>query len=372
MTHTPAQSGTAPLRLSFREQDRTFARAFEVLREGIALRAFPGAAVAVALNGEVVALKGFGHFTYDVTSPQVEAHSIWDLASVTKAVATTTMAMLLCERGWLDLEQSLGSILEDFGFDEERGRVTLRMLLAHSAGIPGYVKFFETEKNAQDLYRAAVTLPLEAKPGARTEYSDPGFILLGAALERIAATTLDSFCREEILQKLSMTETTFGPPESWRDRIPPTEDDHTFRRKIIQGEVNDENAWVMGGVAGHAGLFASALDVAKFAQCMLNGGAPILRRETVARFTRREAAPPDTSRALGWDTPSQPSQSGKYLSSTSFGHLGYTGTSLWCDPQRQLSVTLLTNRTWPDRSSQLIKQIRPNFHDAVMQGLGLT
>ncbi len=143
----------------------------------------------------------------------------------------------------------------------------------------------------------------------------------------------------------------------------------TFRSRIIQGEVQDQNAFVLGGVAGHAGLFSTAEDLARFAHAMLNGGRPILQPETVALFTRRESAPAGTSRALGWDTPSVPSQSGRYFSTASFGHLGYTGTSLWIDPERQLSITLLTNRTWPDCSNPAIKQVRPRFHDAVIEAL---
>ena len=137
----------------------------------------------------------------------------------------------------------------------------------------------------------------------------------------------------------------------------------------MQGEVNDENAWVMGGVAGHAGLFAPATDLARFAECMLRGGSPILKPATLELFARREVSPIGTSRALGWDTPSHPSSSGTHFSTRSFGHLGFTGTSLWIDPERQLSVTLLTNRTWPDRSSQAIKQIRPLVHDAIVEAL---
>src|SRR5258705_7996109 len=137
-----------------------------------------------------------------------------------------------------------------------------------------------------------------------------------------------------------------------------------FRGRIVKGEVQDENASILGGAAGHAGLFSTAEDTALFAHAMLSGGRPILRPETVNLFTRRETAPEGTSRALGWDTPSSPSQSGKYFSPRSYGHLGYTGTSLWIDPDRQLSVTLLTNRTWPDCKNQAIKQVRPKFHDA--------
>jgi CubicO group peptidase (beta-lactamase class C family) len=166
-----------------------------------------------------------------------------------------------------------------------------------------------------------------------------------------------------------MSRTRFNPPAEWKTGVPPTEEDHTFRHRIIQGEVNDENASVIGGVAGHAGLFACAPDVARFAECMLRGGSPILNPATVDLFTRRETTPAGTSRALGWDTPSQPSSSGRHFSPRSFGHLGFTGTSLWIDPERRLSVTLLTNRTWPDRGSKAIRQIRPLVHDAIIEAL---
>jgi CubicO group peptidase (beta-lactamase class C family) len=216
---------------------------------------------------------------------------------------------------------------------------------------------------------AACTTPLVADPGTRAQYSDIGYIVLGELLSQVAEEPLDSFCQREIFGPLGMTETGFCPGADLVRRIPPTEDDQTFRHKIVRGEVNDENAWVLGGVAGHAGVFSTAADLARFAQCLLRGGGPILRRETVALFTRREATPPGTPRTLGWDTPTPPSQSGRYLSPRSFGHLGFTGTSLWIDPERELAIILLTNRTWPDRNSQLIKEVRPAFHDAVVESL---
>src|SRR5262249_5911034 len=199
--------------------------------------------------------------------------------------------------------------------------------------------------------------------------SDIGFILLGEALTRLAQCPLDQFWEDEIYDPLRLKMIAFNPPHSWKALIPPTEDDKTFRKRTIRGEVNDENAWVMGGVAGHAGCFATVLDVAVFAQCMLRSGQLLLKPHTVDLFTQRQSSPQGTSRALGWDTPSAPSQSGNHLSARSYGHLGFTGTSLWIDPERQLSVTLLTNRTWPDRKSQAIKTIRPAFHDAVMAAL---
>ena len=243
------------------------------------------------------------------------------------------------------------------------------MLLAHSSGLPAYEQLFQRAKTREQLLEAAFATPLITLPEMRAAYSDIGFIILGVALERLADESLDRFCQREVFGPLAMAQTTFNPAKGLREGIPPTIDDRTFRHRVIQGEVQDENASILGGVAGHAGLFSTAGDIALFAHAMLNGGYPILRAETIALFTRRESAPEGTSRALGWDTPSPPSQSGKHFGLRSFGHLGYTGTSLWIDPDRQLSITLLTNRTWPDCQNQAIKQVRPAFHDAIVEAL---
>jgi len=381
----PAPHPSSTLLEAFKHQDKIFAPAFAILHEAINQKAFPAASVAVTHSGSLVALKALGSFTSEAGAPSssrslreggqdaLHPTTLFDLASLTKAVATTTIAMLLYERGLLDLEAPVSAIVPEFttdaARDPRRQEVTLRMLLAHSSGLPAHEKFFLKARTRAELLQAAFTTPLAVDPATRTEYSDIGFIILGTALERLADESLDRFSQREIFAPLAMTHTTFNPPLEIRAKIPPTADDQTFRRRIIQGEVQDENASVLGGVAPHAGLFSTAEDLAKFAQAMLNHGSPILRPETVALFTRRESTPPGTSRALGWDTPSAPSQSGKYFSPQSFGHLGYTGTSLWIDPARQLSITLLTNRTWPDSSNQAIKQIRPKFHDAIIEAL---
>lgn len=298
------------------------------------------------------------------------------------------MAMILYERGLLELEAPVAGVVPEFlandceEDDRRRRDVTFHMLLAHSSGLPAYEKLFLKAYSREDLLRAAFTASLSTDPGTHAEYSDIGFIVLGAALERIARETLDVFCQREVFGPLGMIHTTFNPPKESRSKIPPTADERpdgkysastparsTLRQRVIQGEVQDENASILGGVAGHAGLFSTAGDLARFAHAMLHGGRPILRPEAVALFTRRESTPPGTSRALGWDTPSVPSQSGKYFSPKSFGHLGYTGTSLWIDPERQLSITLLTNRTWPDCGNQAIRQLRPRLHDAIVESL---
>jgi serine-type D-Ala-D-Ala carboxypeptidase len=400
-------------------QEKTFSLAFSILQNAIASRAFPAASIAVTHQNRLVALKAFGYFTYGDNSEgapssslrslqrqggnvDVTPSTLFDLASLTKVVATTPMAMLLYERGQLDLDTPVVAIIPEFAAatpkDPRRQDVTLRMLLSHSSGLPAYEKLFLKAHTRDELLHTAFTTPLSADPATRAEYSDIGFIILGAALERIAEESLDRFCQREIFGPLGMSHTTFNRSPESRQNIPPTADEReeeqcgagtparesqnshslpsasqqsrsTFRKKIIQGEVQDENAFVLGGVAGHAGLFSTAEDIAKFASAMLHGGQPILRPETVRLFTRRESAPKGTSRALGWDTPSTPSQSGKYFGPNSFGHLGYTGTSLWIDPDRQLSITLLTNRTWPDCSNQAIKNVRPRFHDAIVDAL---
>lgn len=355
---------------AYQQQDTVFRRAFDALRQAIADQAFPAASVAITRLRKLIALKALGRFTYETDSPEVTAASIFDLASVSKVVATTTTAMILYERGLLDLEAPVAAVTPEFrGEDSRRGNVTLHMLLAHSSGLPAYERLFLRAKTREELLHAAFTTPLVTDPGTRAEYSDIGFIILGVALERIADETLDSFCQREVFGPLGMTRTAFNPAAASKSSIPPTVEDRTFRQRVIQGEVQDENASVLGGVAGHAGLFATAEDVAIFAHAMLDGGRPILRPETLALFKRREPGPEGTSRALGWDTPSSPSQSGHQFSASSFGHLGYTGTSLWIDPERQLSVTLLTNRTWPDCGQQAIKEARPRFHDAVIEAL---
>jgi serine-type D-Ala-D-Ala carboxypeptidase len=388
---TASHPSSAPIE-KFDHQDRVFAQAFAILHEAINQKAFPAASVAVTHGGSLVALKALGRFTYEAGAPSfasfakepalsspeggqgaVNPSTLFDLASLTKVVATTATAMLLYERGLLDLEAPVSAIVPEFttdaARDPRRREVTLRMLLAHSSGLPAHEKFFLKVHTRAELLQAAFTTPLAADPATRAAYSDIGFIILGVALERLSDESLDRFSQREIFAPLGMTHTTFNPPLELRAKIPPTADDQTFRRRIIQGEVHDENASTMDGVAPHAGLFSTAEDLAKFAQAMLNQGGPILRPETISLFTRRESTPPGTSRALGWDTPSSPSQSGRYFSPQAFGHLGYTGTSLWIDPTRQLSITLLTNRTWPDCSDQAIKQIRPEFHDAVIEAL---
>ncbi len=357
--------------------DSGFAAAYRVIDDAIAARAFPGCAFGVLAGGKVVLEDSRGRFTYDEGAPAVTAETIFDVASITKVVSTTSLAMLLNQRGLLDLDTPLGEVLPGFVVGRVNGararKVTLRHLLAHSSGLPGTVQFFKTETTPAGLFRACLEVPLEAEPGTRAEYSDPGFILLGKALEVLTREPLDTWAKREIFEPLGMTLTGFQPPLSARAFIPPTEEDTALRHRRIQGEVQDENAWVLKGVAGHAGLFSNVTDLLRFAGEFLECGraktkAGLFAPETIARFAQRQG-PEGSSRALGWDTPSENSTSGRHFSPHSIGHLGFSGCSLWIDLDAEVAVAMLTNRTWPDRQTRLIREVWPAFHDKIREAL---
>lgn len=363
-----------------RESD-PFGAAYRLLEEAIAACAFPGCAFGVLAGGAVVLKGALGRFTYQPESSAVTTETRFDVASLTKVVATTAAAMLLVQRGQIDLETPLGELLPEFVASRAPGdlarQVTLRHLLAHNSGLPGYVELFRTATTPESLFRACLELPLEAEPGTRAEYSDPGFILLGKALEARTDEPLDSWVRREIFGPLRMETTGFCPVPAQRSSIPPTEEDTWFRHRLIQGEVQDENAWVLGGVAGHAGLFSNVADLLRFAGAVLssqagidpNGTPNLFDPGVLKQFTQRQG-PAGSSRALGWDTPSpNASSAGRHFSGHSVGHLGFSGCSLWIDLDAAVTIVLLTNRTWPDRKNQLIREVRPAFHDAVREAL---
>jgi CubicO group peptidase (beta-lactamase class C family) len=351
-----------------------FTAARDCLREAIEQRVFPGAAWGVLHQGKVIAIDGAGRFTYNDASPAVRPETVFDLASITKVVATTAACMLLADRGLFHLDARLGDLLPGFVVGMEPGsgkeRVTLRMLLAHTSGLVGYAPLFRSYTTPEALLREILQMPLESRPGEKTEYSDFGYILLGKVIEVLAGQPLDIFCTRAVFAPLGLKSTCFLPPDWWRTGIPPTEEDRTFRHRVIQGEVQDEHAFVLGGVGGHAGVFGNVEDLLRFAQCILDegrtgDGQQLFQATTVAEFATRQGS----GRALGWDVPTEGSSSGHFFGSRSIGHLGYAGTSLWIDPEQQLAVVLLTNRTWPDRSNEAIRQFRPVFHDAVLESL---
>jgi serine-type D-Ala-D-Ala carboxypeptidase len=355
-------------------------RTAALLAQAVRDRVFPGCVYAASVEGRVRAHQAVGRFRYEPDSPSVRLDTRYDIASLTKVIAATPAAMLLYDRGLLRLEQSVAELLPQFlaahPEDQRRRAVTVRMLLDHSSGLPGYGRLFEAATGRNGILELAMQQPLIAHPGVRTEYSDIGFILLSAILEQLAGEPLDRFCQREVFSPLSMHATGYAPPLPMRAAIPPTEIDREFRHRVIQGEVHDENAWAMGGVSGHAGLFADALDCLRFAGCMLNRGSStagqrLFEAATVELFATPTCQPADSSRALGWDTPSVPSSSGSRFSARSIGHLGFTGTSLWIDRETRLAVVLLSNRTWPDRGNHAIRALRPRFHDTLRAELGV-
>lgn len=355
-----------------------FPAADRVLQQAVSERAFPGAAYGVQ-SGEQTFIATAGGFTYGPGAPVVQPHTVFDMASVSKVMATTAMAMLLWQRDLLDLDRPVGDALPEFVRTEPpnsaKRLVSPRMLLAHSSGLPAYERLYERCPTRQSLLDACLQMPLEAAPDTRAAYSDIGFIVLGHLLETIAGESLNAFCQREIFSPLGMASTLYCPLEEMRSSIPPTGIDVGLRRGFVQGEVHDDNCWRLGGISGHAGLFSNVADTLCFARCILRGGAPVFTPRTIALFTARQIVPAQTSRALGWDTPSAHSSSGHCFSAHSVGHLGYTGTSVWIDMEKDVAIVLLTNRTFPGNGpegiSQSIQRVRPLFHNAVMQELSL-
>lgn len=332
---------------------------------------FPGAVLLVARHGLIVLDEAFGNMGYNEFNRPMPLNAIFDMASVTKCVATTTACMLLYERGQLDLDAPAQKYLPEFtGAGKEK--VTIRNLLTHSSGLMAYRRYFLEFRAPGEIIRTILNEPLENPVGAKTVYSDLGIILMGKIVEKLAGQPLDVFCREQIFQPLKMHETFYNPPPPLLARIPPTEFD-LWRGRMVHGQVHDENAFALGGVSGHAGLFSTARDLAAFLFMLLNNGAydggRLLKPETIALFTSRQSVVSGSSRALGWDTPDGKNSAGTLMSGRAFGHTGYTGTSVWTDPEKKLFVILLTNRVHPTRNNQKLLPFRAKLHEAVMKAV---
>lgn len=366
--------------------------AYDVLEKAIAARAFPGATLAVGYRGKV-AIHAFGHLSYDPKSPSTVATTMYDIASLTKVVATTTIVAKLAEGDFpvpLDLDAKVERYLPEWVATPEKGLVnlfrenpnelawrhivTVRHLLTHTSGLPAFKEYWRTSHNREESLAKIFAEPLEYQPGTKEIYSDLGIILLAEIVERLTGKSLDTLSSTFIFSPLDMKNTMYRPPQKLWPTVAPTEFDNTLRHKLVQGEVHDENAYVLGGVSGHAGLFSTASDLAAFCQMLLNGGAyahhRILRRATIAQFTKPQELS-SGARTLGWAVPTAGGSSGRFFSAHSFGHTGFTGTSIWIDPDRQVFVVLLTNRVHPTRENTQIQQVRPALHDAVLQALGL-
>jgi beta-glucosidase-like glycosyl hydrolase/CubicO group peptidase (beta-lactamase class C family) len=359
--------------------DRKLQPAYDVIEKAIADKAFPGATLAVGYKN-AVAIHAFGKLSYDSQAKPVVAETKYDIASLTKVVVTTTLVAKLVEGDFpvpLDLDAKIDRYLPEWGANPEqkewRSKVTVRHLLTHTSGLPPFKEYWRTSKSKQDTLTRIFAEPLEYEPGTKEVYSDLGIILMAEIVERLTGRTLDDLAKNYIFDPLKMSNTMYRPPKKLWPQIAPTEFDDKFRHRLLQGEVHDENAYAIGGVSGHAGVFSTAPDLAAFCQMLLNGGSyaheRILRRATVAQFTTPQQLSSGT-RTLGWAVPTEGGSSGHFFSAHSFGHTGFTGTSIWIDPDRQLFVVLLTNRVNPTRENQKIAKVRPALHDAVMQALG--
>jgi len=342
--------------------------------------AFPGGVIAVGRRDTVMLLAAVGHYGVDDRRP-ITPETIYDLASLTKVIGLTTAVMMLVDSGKLDLEAPVQRYVPAFqGLGKER--VTIRNLLTHSSGLPAWRRLYAEATTREEALALVDTTPLLRQPGDTFAYSDLGAIALTQAVEAVTGRWLNDFLDARLFGPLDMQSTRFLPPQSWRDRIAPTENDSSFRHRILRGEVHDENAGRLGGISGHAGLFSTATDLAKFAQWLLRTrqgvltpgwqpgvNQPKLRSELALEFTRRQNIPPGSSRALGWDTPSPNSSAGTKLGPNAFGHTGFTGTSIWIDPDRDLFIILLTNRVNPTRANTKILQVRRRVADLVVDAV---
>jgi CubicO group peptidase (beta-lactamase class C family) len=334
--------------------------------------AFPGAVLAVGDHDSLVFLAAVGHYAANDNRP-VTPETVYDLASLTKVIALTTECILLVDRGTLDLDARVQRYLPDFRAPM-KDQVTIRHLLTHSAGLAADLPLFDSTRTRAAALEMVDTSPLLSPPGTRFVYSDLSAIVLMQVVERITGRPFDQVLADDVFRPLGMSATRFVPPASWRDRIAPTEVDTFFRHRLLIGEVHDESAARLGGVSGNAGLFSNAPDLARFATWLLGARAgrasPIpVDSALVHRFITRQDIPPGSSRALGWDTPSDNSSAGTKMGPNAFGHTGVTGTSIWFDPDRDLFIILLTNRVNPTRANTKILQVRRRVADLVNDAL---
>lgn len=342
-----------------------------VLDRALADSTFPGAISVVGTRDGALTSYAVGRIDWPAVSPVPDERTLWDLASLTKVVGMTTAMMQLVEQGRVDLDAPVVRYLPAF-VGEGKERVTIRHLLTHSSGLPSWRPLHKEATTADTALAIIFATPLDTVPGARMVYSDLGAILLGKVVERVSGEPLDVYVTHHVTGPLGMTSTMYRPDASLRERVAPTEFD-PWRQRHIRGEVHDENAYMLGGVSGHAGLFSTAADLTRFARMLLGGGmldsVRILRPATIAQFTTVQD-PGLSHRALGWETPTGQNSAGRRMSARAFGHTGFTGTSLWIDPERGAFVLLLTNRVNPTRQNTRIGLVRVALADAAMAALG--
>jgi len=369
----PSALAARSLNVATQRQDARLAAAFAEVDAWVAKGAFPGAVLAVGQHGRLVALKAFGRIDSSADAPPMPVDALFDLASLTKVVGTTTAAEILYDRGQLDLDAPVVRYLPEFGGTPGHDAITVRHLLTHSSGLKLSGLLWQQASDEAGILRQIDTMPAPDAPGSTYRYQDFNLILMGEIVERLSGMPLDLFLQKNVFRPLGMKDTGFRPSKDLLPRIAPTEQDDSFRHMLVRGVVHDENAFVMGGVAGHAGLFSTARDLATLAQLYLDGGTyrgkRLIRADTIRLFATRQNMPPGSSRALGWDTPTPGGLFGPLASPRALIHTGFTGTSIYIDPDRDAFVILLTNRVNPTRANQLISGARPAIHTAVLAAL---
>lgn len=338
-----------------------------ILEAGVRDSAFPGAIAVIGTRDRVLVERPAGHLDW-APSPAPNDSTLWDMASLTKVTALTTAMMQLWERGLVNLDAPVQRYLPRFQ-GPLKERVTVRHLLTHSSGLPAWRPLYLEGPTPDSILKLVYATPLDTLPGTRMVYSDLGAILLGQIVVRLTGEPFDQYVQERIFGPLRMRDTRFRPPRDLWDRVAPTEVDTAWRKRQVRGEVHDENAYALGGVSSHAGLFSSGRDMARFGRMLLGGGeldgVRIVAPETIARFTALQDSGL-SNRALGWEKPNGRNSAGHRLSSRAFGHTGFTGTSIWVDPEKDLFIVLLTNRVNPTRARTGVFRVRVDLADAVV------
>jgi CubicO group peptidase (beta-lactamase class C family) len=357
-----------------------FSKVDSIVNSGISNKFYPCAGLLIGNEYGVLYENSYGKLTYDENAKTLDNHYLFDLASVTKVIATTSAVMILCERGLVNLDDKVVKYIPEFD-NNGKGVISIRNLLLHNSGLKAWIPFYKYYKTKEEVLNAINTITLEYSPETRFIYSDLNAILLGLIVERVSGKNLDDFCKEEIFKKLGMKNTGFLPEK--KEDCVPTENDTYWRKRQLQGEVHDESAAILGGISGNAGLFSNTHDLSIFMEMMLNRGKyfnPYSRglkteqmflENTVDLFTQKyDCKSYYNTRALGWDTKPEPTSyripCGESMSDNCFGHTGYTGTSVWCDKDRKIYIIFLTNRVYPTRDNNGIKLIRPDLHNEII------
>lgn len=359
-----------------------FTEVDNIVESGISNRYYPGAQLLIGNKNEILYSKSYGFYTYDRLTPVTE-NSIFDLASLTKVIATTSAIMKLYDQGKISLDDRVAYYVPEFAVNGKEW-INIKNLLLHNSGLKAWIPFYKTCSNKDDVVRTICNEQLKFEPGTSYEYSDLNAIMLGVIIEKVTGMGLDEYCKSEIFEPMGMESTTYNPEGELKELALPTEYDNNWRGRQILGEVHDEAASVMGGVSGNAGLFSNTEDIYKMVSPLMNEGRyynsysaglkieSFVYEETIDIFLKK---PEDlyyyNTRLLGWDSKPEPTGSrrpcGELISENCFGHTGYTGTSIWCDMDRDLVIIFLTNRVYPSRSASGIREVRPELHNRIIE-----